>query len=149
MEKFVKSINLDNLGFTKRNIYENKNEFMDTFPSFVASFLCFSFLVPLFFVSLFFLPSLPFCYPYSSPRPSSLFLSFVLFRCCAKVQRRGLPVVDDQRGFPFSTPCCCATIATPPPSSSLPSSFLFFHVLGSTGMIILNEKIQYELYERL
>lgn len=27
MEKFVKSISLDNPGFIKRNIYENKNEF--------------------------------------------------------------------------------------------------------------------------
>lgn len=145
----MKSISLDNPGFIKGNIYENKNEFTDSFPLVRCFLLCLSFLVPLLFVSLFFLPSLPFCYPYSSPRPSSLFLSFVLFRCCAKVQRRGLPVVDDQRGFSFSTPCCCATIAAPPPSSSLPSSFLFFHVLGSTGMIILNEKIQYELYELL
>lgn len=117
-------------------------------------FLCFSFSVPLLFVSLFFLPSLPFPFAIRIlllvlPLPFSLSFLCVALRS-AKMQHRGLPVVDDQRGFPFSTPCCCAaTTAAPPPSSSLPSSSLFFHALGSTRMIILYEKIQRELHERL
>lgn len=58
----------------------------------------------------------------------------------AKVQRRGLPVADDQRGFPFSTPCCCCCcVAAPPPSSSLPSSSLFSRALGT---IILRDEIR-------
>lgn len=83
--------------------------------------------------------------------PISLSLSslFSVALRSAKVQRRGLPVVDDQRGFPFSTPCCCAATTTALPSSSLPSSSLFFRALGSTGMIILYEKIQHESHERL
>jgi len=78
---------------------------------------------------------------YLSPSLPPFF--FVALRF-AKVQRRGLPVVDDQRGFPFSTPCCCAAAATaaaPSPFSSLPSSSLFSRTLGTTGMIILREKI--------
>lgn len=112
-------------------------------------FLCFSFSDPLLFVSLFFLPSLPFRYPYLHlPFSLSFLLSFTLRS--AKVQRRGLPLMDDQRSFPFSMPCCCAaTTAALPPSSSLPFSSLFFHTLSSIGMIILREKIRRELHECL
>lgn len=69
----------------------------------------------------------------------------------AKVQRRGLPVADDQRGFPFSTPCCCcccAAATAPPPFSSLPSSSLFSRALGTTGMIILRGEIRRGLRRR-
>lgn len=87
----------------------------------------------------------------SSSSSSSPFLSSLL--PLAKMQRRGLPVADDQRGFPFSTPCCCCCAAAtivPPPSSSLPSSSLFSRALGSTRMIILREEIRRDLrVERL
>lgn len=131
-----------------------QSEFMDSFlllPCFLSLLL----LLKSFTLGFSFLALLALSLSVSS---SLSFLSLSLLRSLlfsvalrsAKVQRRGLPVVDDQRGFPFSTPCCCtATIATPPPSSSLPSSSLFFRALGSTRMIILHEKIQRELHERL
>lgn len=104
--------------------------------------------MPSLFVSLFHPPSLPFCSPYLLLRPFYLSLSCSLPRSSsllrgafAKVQRRGLPVADDQRGFPFSTPCCCA-------AASL-LSVSFSRALGSTGMIILREKIRRDLHERL
>lgn len=147
--------NLGNPNFTKGSICENKNLWIP-FSSFALLFLslCFSFSIPLLFVSLVFLPSLPFRYLcillFVLPLPFSLSSFFSVALRSAKVQRRGLPVVDDQRGFPFSTPCCCAATTTaPPPFSSLPSSSLFFGALGSTGIIILYEKIQRELHERL
>lgn len=148
---FAKSIRISvSLVLPKGVFVETKVNLCIPFSSFVASFLCFSFSVPSLFVSLFFLPCLPFRYPYPPLRPSSLFLSLVPLLRCTKVQRRGLPVVDDQRGFPFSTLyCCAATTAALLPSFSLLSSSLFFRALGSTGMIILYEKIQRELHERL
>lgn len=95
---------------------------------------------------------------------SSLFLSFSLclpslFTLCILLfalsplrtlagmqRRRGLPVTDDQRGFPFSTSCCCTV---PLPSFfSLPTSSLFSRALDSTGIIILHERIRRSLRAR-
>lgn len=146
---------LGNSGFTKGNICGNKSEFMDSFLL-LRCFLSLSVSPSQSLYSLFLFSSCPPC-PFAIrilllvlPIPFSLSFLFSVALRPAKVQRRGLPVVDDQRGFPFSTPCCCAATTTaPPPSSSLPSSSLFFRALGSTGMIILYEKIQRELHERL
>lgn len=151
--------NVGNPGFTKGSICGNKSEFMDSFLL-LRYLLSLLLLLSPFLYSLFLFSSCPPC-PFAIrillfvlPLPFSLSSLFSVALRSAKVQRRGLPVVDDQRGFPFSTPCCCccccaATTAAPPPSSSLPSSSLFFRALGSTGMIILYEKIQRELHERL
>lgn len=99
---------------------------------------------------------------FSSPgRPFSLSSSLSLLllllrlaptRAFAKVQHAEVfQSVDDQRGFPFSTPsccCCCCCAASPPPSFSLPSSSLFSRALGTTGMIILRERIRRRLHEK-
>jgi len=130
IEEFAKSIRISViLGLYLETFVKAKNEFMNFF----LFFRCCLFL-------FLFSPFLLFRYPYLPLRPSSFFLSlfFSVTLRFAKVQRRGLPVVDDQRGFPFSTPCCAAT--TLPPFSSLPSSSLFFHASSSIRMIILYTK---------